>query len=137
MKTEAAVAELMDAAFKQFGGHGPAGARVIRPMQTTFDFERAEQAKERGMSQAATNKASLLEYARGLARAIAREKGEITADDVQRELESRGISVRALGNAAGSLFRGKEWIATGRYVKSERIHAHANRLTVWRLKDAA
>lgn len=31
MTIEAAVKELIDAAFRQFGGRGDAGARIIRP----------------------------------------------------------------------------------------------------------
>jgi hypothetical protein len=58
--------------------------------------------------------------------------GECTADDVQRVLIEQGISPHALGNAAGSLFRGGDWEWTGRRVKSARVHAHANELKVWR-----
>lgn len=100
-----------------------------------FDAAASAQAKEAGMLQAATNKASLLEHARGRARAIARSRAnrEVTADDVARALEADGISVFALGNAAGSLFRGAEWEWTGRWQPSERVHAHRNPLRVWRL----
>ncbi len=83
---------------------------------------------------AANNNATLLEEAREIARTIARRVGEVTADDVQMELQRRGYSIKALGNAAGSIFRGREWHWTGRLVKSARIHAHANMLRVWSLK---
>lgn len=102
-------------------------------LQSSFDFEAAELAKIAGMDRAAENKKALLEYARGIARELARGGNVISADDVQLALEKRDISVHALGNAAGSLFKGKEWIAVGR-VKSKRVHAHANWLTTWRLK---
>ena len=104
-------------------------------MQTTFDFEKAQRAKEIGMTTAADNKKALLEYARGIAVELGR-KGDVSADDVQRVLEARGISVRALGNAAGSLFERKKWEWTGRFVKSQREHSHSNLLRVWRLRDA-
>ena len=90
-------------------------------------------AKAAGMDKAAENKKKLLEYARGIARDLAKGGNVISADDVQRELERRKISVHALGNAAGSLFKGKEWMAVGR-IKSKRVHAHSNWLTTWRLK---
>lgn len=90
--------------------------------------------KRAGMTQAADNHASLLAFARGVAVEIAvrRFSHEVTADDVARELEARGISVFALGNAAGSLFKGGGWAWTGRFMASERVHAHRNLLRVWR-----
>jgi len=104
---------------------------------TLFDLAESKTAKVAGMSQAEANKASLLRFARaGLVKiAQGRLDGEVTADDAQRFLFDNGISVHALGNAAGSLFRGKQWEWTGRYAKSSRAHAHANELKVWRLKD--
>jgi hypothetical protein len=99
-----------------------------------FDRAASIAAKDEGIKRAADNKASLLAFARKQAIEVAREKGEITADDVQARLFEKGISVRALGNAAGSLFRGKQWEWTGRFKLSERVHAHRNPLRVWRLK---
>jgi hypothetical protein len=101
---------------------------------TIWDWAASEAAKQAGIDQAGENKKQLLEYARGIARELARGGKVISADDVQLEIENRGISVHALGNAAGGLFRGKEWIAVGR-VKSKRQHAHANWLTTWRLRE--
>lgn len=104
-------------------------------MNTLFDQLEGVIRKEAGMEQAAENKASLLAFARGLAVEIAeaRESRECTADDVQAALQGHGISVRALGNAAGSLFRGGRWEWTGRWVTSSRPHAHCNLIRVWRL----
>ena len=101
-----------------------------------WDSAAAETAKRAGMDMAADNKKRLLEYARSIAKDLARGGRAISADDVQRELEKRGISVHALGNAAGSLFAGKQWIAVGR-VKSKRVHSHGNWLTEWKLRDAS
>jgi hypothetical protein len=39
-------------------------------------------------------------------------------------MEAEGLP--DLGNAAGSVFRGKEWRFTGRYIKSSRVSRHAN-----------
>jgi hypothetical protein len=99
-----------------------------------FDRAASIAAKDEGINRAADNKASLLAFARKQAIEVAREKGEITMDDVAKRLVEKGVSVFALGNAAGSLFKGKQWQWTGRYRKSERVHAHSNPLKVWRLK---
>lgn len=101
---------------------------------TLFDAQRSEQAKQAGMEQAAANHSSLLAYARLVAVEIARSRPsrEVTADDVAAALEERGVSCRALGNAAGSLFRDSCWAFSGRYEKSVRLHAHRNLLRVWR-----
>lgn len=94
-----------------------------------------EQLKQAGMERAAQSKESLLRYAQDLAVRIAEGRPDrcVTADDVQAALRAEGISQHALGNAAGSLFRGKRWQWTGRRVKSVRDVAHANELKVWRL----
>lgn len=99
-----------------------------------FDFAASEAAKQQGMDLAAGNRKELLAFARRLAVEIAlsRPSREVNADDVQRALHERGCSIHALGNAAGSLFAGKAWEWTGRYVKSERVHAHSNNLKCWR-----
>ena len=104
---------------------------------TLWDAAASEQAAQAGIDQAAANHASLLTFARELAREIARSRADrcCTADDVQAEIERRGISVRALGNAAGGLFRGTEWTWTGRWQKSARLHAHANPLRIWHLSE--
>jgi hypothetical protein len=99
-----------------------------------WDAGAGEAAREAGMALAANRRRDLLHYARQLAVWIAwrRPDREVTADDVQRELSRQGVSVRALGNAAGSLFAGRCWRWTGKFVKSERAHAHRNLLRVWR-----
>jgi hypothetical protein len=99
-----------------------------------FDAAASEAAARAGMEQATANHASLLTFARTLAVEIAcsRPARTCTADDVARALEDRGVSCRALGNAAGGLFRESCWQWTGRFVLSERVHAHRNPLRVWR-----
>lgn len=99
-----------------------------------FNGAESQRHAEQGMLFAAENNAALLTEAREIAKQIARRMGEVNADDVQHELYCRGYGIKALGNAAGSLFRGREWEFTGRLVKSKRIHAHSNLLRVWRLK---
>jgi hypothetical protein len=99
---------------------------------TIFDQIKAREAAERGMRQAADNKASLLEFAKGVARDLGRKREFVTADDVQRVLvETHRISDRALGNAAGSLFKGSDWQFAG-VTKSTRVSAHGRLIRKWR-----
>ncbi len=108
----------------------------MRNETSCFNAAESQRHAEQGMLFAANNNATLLEEAREIARTIARRVGEVTADDVQMELQRRGYGLKALGNAAGSLFKGREWEKIpGRVVKSARIHAHANELKVWKLKE--
>lgn len=102
-----------------------------------FDAAEGERRKEAGRQQAADNKPSLLELARRLATDVARSRSDrrVSMDDVQEALVAHGISERALGNAAGSVFRGNQWEWTGERVKSRRPHAHANEIKVWRLVE--
>lgn len=92
-----------------------------------------ERLKREGMERAAMSKDTLLGYARGLAVDLARENGGLChADMVAEALAKEGRP--PLGNAAGSLFLGHVWEFTGQRVKSQRAHAHANELKVWRLR---
>ena len=107
--------------------------------QSRFSFDRpgasltGEQRKEAGKQQAADNKPFLLKLAREIAENHPDATTGITADEVVAGLVAKGYSERALGNAAGSLFRGKKWRCVGRR-KSKRPHANGNELRVWRLK---
>lgn len=87
-----------------------------------------EQLKKDGMARAAAAKNAELAHARIVARAIALNRGTVTADEVIAAIG------KSLGNAAGSLFTGGEFEWTGERVKSQRAHAHQNELKVWRLK---
>lgn len=101
-----------------------------------FDSVASEAAKVAGMLQAADNKRSLLEFTRkGLIQiARARPDRTVSADDAAKYLADNGISVHALGNAAGSLFKTDDFEPAGWFIKSERRHAHSNLLRVWRVK---
>jgi len=104
--------------------------------ENLFDAMAAAELAEQGMMVAADNKESLLKFAREKAREIGRRKGRVTADDVQRALaENPGkpISIHALGNAAGSLFKDRSlWKWDGvSVVKSERVSSHGRLIRVW------
>ena len=98
-----------------------------------FSLPEALRLKEQGMRQAADNDPTTLEYAREIAKMVARINGTVTADDVQLRLNESGYG--HLGPAAGSLFRGPDWIFTGDWRTSDRITNHARCNRVWRLRD--
>lgn len=106
---------------------GPYG--LTAPAPTT-----ARAAKIAGKARAAKNRNPILTVAREIAERLARERGAITADDVQAELVKLGYSPYALGNAAGVLFQNGKFEKTGETRISQRVHAHQNELKVWRLK---
>ena len=60
--------------------------------------------------------------AKAIIRDLAAKQQYITADDVQRELVALGYKVSDLGNAAGSIFRGSEFVTKveGVTVRSKR-----------------
>jgi hypothetical protein len=98
-----------------------------------FDAAESERRKDAGMALAAASREAILEVARERARFVAREHGEVSMDDVAAALVVSGYDPADLGNAAGSVFRGSEWVWTGRFVRSSRVASHSNLLRVWRL----
>lgn len=87
--------------------------------------------KREGMERAAKHKSPLLEKARMVAVTIGRKQRYVTADDVRRHMAEASMSMEELGNAAGSLFRTKDWRFTGRRVKSKYVANHAKEVNVW------
>jgi hypothetical protein len=101
-----------------------------------FDAIAAARLRDRGIELAtgAKGKNALLTYAREGAREIAltRLSREVTADDVQAWLMSKGFEESALGNAAGAVFKQPELWEYVRAEKSKRTTAQARRISVWR-----
>ena len=66
---------------------------------------------------------------------VGRKLRHLTADDVRAELCQRGFTdaelSKALGNAAGSMFKQNGFRITERSVKSRREASHSRRLPVW------
>lgn len=98
-----------------------------------FDSVRSGSLKSEGMERAADNVKTVLEQARVIAREYASRYGRVNADDVGKYMKSRH-GITTMGPAAGSIFRGKEWIFTGNFVKSSRITNHSRLLREWRLR---
>ncbi len=97
-----------------------------------YDSHQSEQGKAEGMKLAAQHRAMGLARARTLAIEIALRwpSREVTSDMVGLAMTERNL--KNLGPAMGSIFRGKEWQFTGRYVKSIRITNHSRMLRVWK-----
>ena len=100
---------------------------------TLFDLDSGLAKRDAGMKLAADKKADLLALARVVARDYARKHGEVHADNVGRILKAEH-GVDSLGAAAGSLFKGQEWVFTGRRCESARATNHGRELKVWRLR---
>jgi hypothetical protein len=101
-------------------------------MAELFDLqEEAQKRKKEGMEEAARNRKRLLEVARDCAEEMSCY-GECTSDHVAGAMERSGYRYESLGNAAGSIFRGKEWVFTGEWVASKRPSSHGRMIRVWR-----
>ena len=90
------------------------------------------------MSRAASKRNPLLAKVQCVAVEVARRKGSITMDDVTFEMLMREPYYRPedLGNAAGSVFKGKQWQFCDVYLASVRPESHGRMLRVWRLRAA-
>lgn len=101
-----------------------------------MSLETGKQLRDAGITLACQAKTALLRECREHLKLVARSRfsREASADDAAEYCVQRGLGEHALGNAAGGLFRGGEWVWTGRWIKSTRDHAHANDLRVWRLR---
>lgn len=103
-----------------------------------FDAKLAARYKREAMAAAASSPAhqELLNLLRPALRAIALGRSDrcVTADDAQAWLLEHGYEPGALGNAAGSIFKGGEWTLEG-YTMSARISRHRNRVGIWRLTN--
>ena len=96
-----------------------------------FDFAESQRQAEAGIGLAAENNAVRLAEAREIARELSQGgRVEVDADMVQRVMYARYNGRDVLGNAAGGIFRGREWSFAG-YSKSTRIQSHGNRLCKW------
>ena len=102
-------------------------------METLFDYAQSKQRRDEGMKTASDGRKDILTGARTIARFLAMLNGQVTADDVRREWEYRGRNWSNLGNAAGSIFKGKQWQCVG-FENSTVTTSHARALRVWALK---
>jgi len=102
-------------------------------METLFDYGKSIQERDKGMLSAAEKRKEILYRARLIANRLAKINGQVTADNVRQEWEFRGNNWSDLGNAAGSIFKGKQWQCVG-FENSTVTTSHARALRVWTLK---
>ena len=102
-------------------------------METLFDYAQSIQERDKGMRTATSGREQALSKARQIAFRLANLNGQVTADDVRKEYEYRGGNWSDLGNAAGSIFKGKQWQCVG-FENSTVTTSHARALRVWALK---
>lgn len=97
-----------------------------------FDLLEGLKRKDLGRTAAASKHREDLEFARQVAREIAKSSpdGLCNADQVQKVMKEKGID---LGNAAGSIFGGSHWRWTGRWIVSSRETNNARMIRVWSL----
>ena len=62
---------------------------------------------------------------------LGRQQRYVTSDNVQKELTRLGFKSGDLGNAAGVLFKGGNFVRTSHTVKSQRPAARGRRIAVW------
>lgn len=105
--------------------------------QRMFDIEAGERLRDEGMAAAAEKRVTVLELAERLAHNIAYNNGTVTIDDVREWMDKYTTNAKDLGNAAGSIFKGKEFEFTGVWVKSRRVSNHARMVRQWRLKRSS
>tara|TARA_R100000664_G_C2748680_1_gene136096 strand:- start:1642 stop:1968 length:327 start_codon:yes stop_codon:yes gene_type:complete len=108
-------------------------------MTNILDLELARTRKNAGMKTATMNKEHLLLIARDCAVWVARnlnpDTKTATTDYVAYRMQYLGYKYSDLGNAAGSIFKGKKWKFTGERIQSRRPAAHAREIKVWRLVE--
>jgi hypothetical protein len=85
------------------------------------------------VSATVVNRPAALQLARQVAveAALHNHYKRVNMDVVQKALAERGIDSTVLGNAAGSVFSGKDWKNTQTTVKSEREGNRGRRIIVW------
>ena len=88
-------------------------------------------AKYAGQNAAISKNSEVYRIAKNIAVELGRNWKQVNIDMVQGVLVSRGYKAADLGNAAGAIFRGKNWKNTGTTHLSRRESNHARRITVW------
>jgi hypothetical protein len=105
------------------------------PLGSAFDPKLGELLKALGMGRAAERNKAALALAKAYVERAARQRVDrtATADDAAAGFEMDGFPPNILGNAAGSLFKGKQWRFTGRWQASKRATNHRHQNRVWEL----
>ncbi len=98
--------------------------------QVEFDLQAARDARDEGIGKVASSNQEFLKHARFMAKEMAAVAGEVTADDVRRNV----LLYPLHPNAWGAVFKDKRFVWTGRYKQSAQVQGHGNMQRVWRLR---
>lgn len=93
-----------------------------------FDYAESVRLKEQGMMLSASSCPDWLERARAVARHLAAKQAEVCVEDVYRV-----VGTPPNPNAAGSIFKGKEWRCVG-FRQAERSSRHCGLQRRWSLR---
>lgn len=99
-------------------------AAVLINMQYELELHK----KAWGMEASANANESLVSRAREHALFLARMNGEVSIDDVRDSMP--GVE---FGNWAGSVFKSKDFVFTGKWLASRHKGSHARPVRVWQL----
>jgi hypothetical protein len=103
----------------------------MRAYGPLFDLAAGEADKDAGRARAASKcRDSLLTVRKA---ALSRPDRVATSDDAYALMAELGKDAAELGNAAGSIFCGHEWVAAG-WKRSIRKSNHARKIREWRLR---
>ena len=100
---------------------------------TTLDLSAALKARNEGIALALSHDQVFTATARGLARMLCREKGEITMDDVREACAKMGL-VPHHKNCWGTVFHRSEFEPVG-LTRSKQVQGHGNLIRVWKLRQ--
>lgn len=98
---------------------------------TRLGTQTGTQLKYAGQNAAISKNSQVYQLAKNIAIQFGKDKKLVNIDMVQGELLKYGYKAADLGNAAGAIFRGKNWKDTGNTYLSRRESNHARRITVW------
>jgi len=110
------------------GGFLPSSLEFLAPVAEV-------KAAAQGISAAVKSHNKVFATAQAIAIDAAKTYGSVNADKVQDLLIGQGYTSTDLGNAAGALFRGKNWKKVGT-VKSTRQGNHAREISNWQYVGA-
>ena len=96
-----------------------------------FDQQQGEALKREALDAFEDKATGWLEYARAVARTLARDKGRLTADDV---LAVTGMPVGIHHNVVGAIFSSREFLRVG-FTKTARPKGHSRIISIWRLRS--
>ena len=110
------------------------GEKMEVNQSSLFDAKESEKRKTEGMAFAACKGKSDLELLRECAWISAKaSRFKETTSDKAWEVARKMYPFLEPGPWAGSLFKGPEWVFTGRRVKSTRKSNHSREIKVWKL----